>query len=204
MAVQAYRRGLAGRPPVERRIPALTELIDVHVRQENFVSAIGVLNHLRRETLTKEQECRQAILTAQVLRALGLLEKARSVLKLQLSATEAPELHAMVGVELAQCHIDAEDYDSAQQLLTEVLPLLRNEQALWLAEVLLADVCLKLDEPDQAIQIAEKVRDSTAPDELQRRAGRILGEAYLLKKEYEKAALAFSGLKKSQPSRETK
>lgn len=204
MAVQAYRRGLAGRPPVERRIPALMELIDVHVRQENFVSAIGVLNHLRRETLTKEQECRQAVLTAQVLRALGLLEKARSVLKLQLSATDAPELHAVVGVELAQCHIDAEDYESAQQLLTEVLPLLRNEQALWLAEVLLADVCLKMDEPDQAIQIAQKVRDSTAPDELQRRAGRILGEAYLLKKEYEKAALAFSGLKNSQLSKETK
>jgi tetratricopeptide (TPR) repeat protein len=204
MAVQAYHRGLAGRPPAETRIVALMELVSVHIRREDFISAIGVLNHLRCESLTKEQECRQAVLTAEVLRSLGLMEKARSVLKLQLSATDIPALRAMVGVELAQCHMDVEDYESAQRLLTEILPLLRDETSLWLAEVLLAKVCLKMNESDQAIRIARKVLDSTAPKDLQRRAGRILGEAFLRKKEYEKAALAFSGLKTSKPSKETK
>jgi hypothetical protein len=61
-----------------------------------------------------------------------------------------------------------------------------------------------MDEPDQAIRIAKKVRDSSAPDDLQRRAARVLGEAYLIKKEYDKAVLAFSGMKKSQPSKEAK
>ncbi len=204
MAVQAYHRGLAGNPAPEVRVPALMELVNVHIHREDFVSAIGVLNHLRRETLTKEQQCQQAILNAEVLRSLGLMEKARSVLKLQLSAAESAELRAMVGVELAQCHMDVEDYESAQQILTEVLPLLQDEKTLWLAEVLLADVCLKLDEPEQAIRIAKKVTDSTAPADLHRRAARILGEAYLMKKEFEKAALAFSGMKNTPPAKETK
>lgn len=204
MAVQAYHRGLAGSPAAETRIPALMELVSVHLKREDFISAIGVLNHLRTETLTKQQQCRQAVLTSRVLRELGLLEKARSVLKLQLSGTDSPTLRARVGVELAQCHMSAEDYDSAQRLLTEILPLLQDEKSLWLAEVLLADVCLKMGESDRAIRVAKKVCDSTASTELQRRAGRILGEAYLRNKEYDKAALAFSGMKKSPPDREAK
>ncbi|MBN1943980.1 MAG: tetratricopeptide repeat protein [Phycisphaerae bacterium] len=204
MSVQAYHRGLAGRPAAETRIPALMELISVHIRQEDFISAVGVLNHLKRETLTKPQECRQAVLTAQVLRALGLTEKARSVLKLQLGVTDAPELRAEVGIELARCHMALDDHDSARQLLTEVLPLLRDDQLLWRAETLLAEVCLRMGDPDQAIRVAQKVRASLASDELHRKASRTLGEAYLVKREYEKAALALTGLKKSKPAKETK
>ncbi|MBN1556135.1 MAG: tetratricopeptide repeat protein [Phycisphaerae bacterium] len=199
MAVQAYHRGLAGRPEIEKRIPALLELVSVHILQEDFISALGVLNHLAKETLTKEQECRKAVLTARVLRELGLAEKARSVLKLQLSVTDTGDLKAEVGIELARCHMAVEDYDSAQKLLTEILPLLQNNRSLWLAEVLLAEVCLKLDEPDQAIGIVRKVRASAAPIDLQRQASKILGEAFLRKREYEKAALAFTGLKKNLP-----
>lgn len=205
MAVQAYRRGLVGRPPLETRIPALLELVSVHCKQENFIAAIGVLNHLGRENLTDAQQCRKAVLTAEVLRSLGLAEKARSVLKRQLSAVDTPPLRAMVGLELTQCHMDVEDYDSAQRILTEILPTLEDGRTLWLAEVLLAEVCLKMSEPDQAIRIAQKVRVSTAPADLQRWAAKVLGEAHLRKKEYEKAALAFSGLKKKpQPAKEAK
>lgn len=206
MAVQAYRRGLAGRPPAETRIPALLDLVSVHIRQEDFLSAIGVLNHLRRETLTKEQEARQAVLTSRVLRALGLTEKARSVLRLQLSVTENPLLRARVGLELARCHRDLEDYEAARQLLTEILPLLREESSLWPTQLLLAKICLKLEEPDQAIRAAQPVRDSAASERLRRRASRILGEALLMKKEYEKAALALTGRKHFpvSPEKETK
>jgi hypothetical protein len=63
--------------------------------------------------------------------------------------------------------------------------------------VLLAEVCLSLKEPDQAIRTAKKVQNSSCPKELRLWAGKVLGEAYLMKKEYEKAALAFSDMKKS-------
>ncbi len=195
VAVQAYHRGFLGHPAAKVRIPAINELAGLYIKQENYVGAIKILNMLGRERLTTEQACTKALLEAQVFRSIGLVDKARSILRMELSRVNDPDIRSQIGMGLAGCHIASSDYVSARNILMEILPSLSPGENLWQASMELADICIKLNSPDQAIKVIEPVLASNCPDPIRRKAASTLGEAYLLKKEYDKAAFAFSGLK---------
>lgn len=194
-AAEAYRRGLLGGPPADLRIPAMLELVDVHIDQEDFISALGVLDSLLREELTAEQKTDLAILQADIHRSIGLLDRARSVLKLARSQTnQDPTRQARLNAALARCHIDAGDFDQARTLLMGVLPMVTDGPVRGEISVLLGQVCLKTKKYDQAETIAKPVIEMDCPRATRLEAQRILGEVYLARKEYEKAAVMFSGM----------
>jgi len=66
---------------------------------------------------------------------------------------------------------------------------------LWDASLQLANVCVKFNLPDQAISVLKPILKSQCSAEIRRQITNALGEAYLLKKQYNKAALAFADIK---------
>ena len=58
----------------------------------------------------------------------------------------------------------------------------------------MAEICLKMNKPEQAIIIAQDVLSSTTSRLQRQEAQRLLAAAYLAKQEYENAALTFSGM----------
>lgn len=199
VAIQAYHRGFLGHPRAEVRIPAINELAELHIRQKNFVSALKVLNLLTREKLTSEQSCQKVILEAEVFRSIGLIDKARSILRMELSDSDSKN-RSQIGIGLVKCHIATQDYALARSLLMEIIPTLSSEADLWASSIQLASVCIKLNLPDQVVTVLQPILQLNCPVAIRREAASVLGEAYLLKKEYDKAALAFSGLKKEKIS----
>ena len=195
VATQAYRRGFLGRPGAKVRIPAICELTRLYIQQENFVEAIKVLSLLSREKLSAPQSCRKAILAAEIYRSMGLVDKARSILRLELGAVGDKTLRSKIGIGLAKCHIASGDHVSARNLLMEILPNLRPGPDLWNASLQLANVCVKFNQPDQAISVLKPILKSQCSSEIRRQITNALGEAYLLKKQYNKAALAFADIK---------
>jgi tetratricopeptide (TPR) repeat protein len=185
----------------------MLELVDVHIDQEDFISALGVLDSLLREELTAEQKTDLAILQADIHRSIGLLDRARSVLKLARSQTnQNPTRQARLNAALARCHIDAGDFDQARTLLMGVLPMVTDGPVRGEISVLLGQVCLKTKKYDQAETIAKPVIEMDCPRATRLEAQRILGEVYLARKEYEKAAVMFSGMGQapaSQPAADT-
>jgi hypothetical protein len=63
----------------------------------------------------------------------------------------------------------------------------------------LADLCLRVGDPAQAITLTTEVLRSSCPPAVRKRASEILGSAYLAQRDYERAGLAYSGLVGKQP-----
>ncbi|MCD4823823.1 MAG: hypothetical protein K8S55_04400 [Phycisphaerae bacterium] len=194
VAEQAFYRGLLGNPGADIRIPTMMELARVNASQEKFIMALGVLEKLSSEKLSPAQATKKVVLTAEVFRAVGLADKARSLLRMELGAVKDPEQRGRLAVELARCHMAYGDNKSARTLLTQILPTIGAGRTLLDATTLLAEACLKCDEPAQALSLGEKVLLSNPPKDIARRVRQAMGEAYLAKKQYEKAALMFSGM----------
>ncbi len=193
VAAQAFQRGLAGMPDEKERIDALLDLTAVRVKQEEYVLALGVLSDLGNEALTPEQTIRYVRELSRICREIGILDRARSYLRIEINRTDSPRTRALIGLELARCHMDSRDYAAARQLLTEVMPDMPDGLDTLDASALLAEACLALDEPDQAISVAEPILQRNPDAAVAGRLRRVLGEAWLKKNDYARAATYFAG-----------
>ncbi|MBS3820293.1 MAG: tetratricopeptide repeat protein [Planctomycetes bacterium] len=193
VAAQAFQRGLAGAPEESERVDALLDLTTVRINQERYVMALGVLQRLDREQIAPAQIVRHVGLLSRICREIGIIDRARSYLRMELSRCENPQTRAMVGLELARCHIAGRDYGAARKLLTEIMRDLPDGEPVFDASAMLAEACLKLGEPDQAISVAEPILKRDVTPSVKRRLRRVLGEAWLNKDNYAKATACFAG-----------
>ena len=153
---------------------------------------MSALTGLGGRSLRPEHRYRQLLLLSSAYRMMGLADKAASVLRAGIaSISEAPRRVEME-VELARCYVACGDLSAAWLLLTAALPNAVPGEVADRVKCELADVCLKMEKPVQAITIASEVLKSSCPAPMRRRVLNIMGRAYLMQRDYEKAALAFS------------
>lgn len=193
IAVQAFQRGLVGNPEKLARIPALLDLTGLMIRQEQYVQALGIVEKLQAENLWADAACRRAELHAEILRSIGLPDKARGAVRQAMNDLTDPSQQQSLKLELARCHIAARDDREARQVLTDLLPTLPDGPLADQATLLMAEICLRQDEPKQTITLARPLVTSQAPEPVKARARKLLGEAWLALQQYDKAALALSG-----------
>lgn len=193
IAVQAFQRGLVGNPDRRIRIPALMDLTGLLIRQEQFVKALGIIEKLNAEDLWPAAACRRTELHAEILRSIGLADKARGVIRKAMGELVLPEQQQALRLELARCHWAAKDYPEARKVLAELLPSLQAGVLADKASLLLAEVCMAQNEPQQVITLLRPLCGKETPEDLRSKAKSLLGEAYLSLKQYDKAALALSG-----------
>jgi tetratricopeptide (TPR) repeat protein len=171
-------------------VEAISALVEAQIKQENFVAALGTIENVRAWSFSQEQATRLLLLKSNVLRAIGLTDQAIAALADRAQYLTDTQLKANVILELARCHITAQNLDLARAHLTEVLSLVEPGPVSQQASLELADVCLKLDDHRQTISICTKLLDSSASEQTKQQASKILASVYSRQEDYDKAALA--------------
>lgn len=193
-AVAAYQRALLSRPSEKDRPGMLLELAAVQARQQRYPQALAVLGRLHAEELTEGQVFEAMALSSRVYRAMALPDRSIRVIREKLSLLSSSELLARAGLELAGSYREVDDTDSAIKLLEEALPKLRENTDIWNATVMLAELNVKIGKPMVAITMIQELLKGRCPETVRTQAAQVLGNAYLAQKDYDKAALAFSGV----------
>ncbi len=154
--------------------------------------------------LSPEQVHRYLLLTASVYRSVGLPDKAISELRKGINLVFEPQLRAVLGLEIARAYAERGPLQQALSAFAAVLPGMEPSPLVHQAECELAEICLKLGKPDQAITVVRELLKSSCSLAVRERASRILGAAYVQRREYGQAVLAYSGLLLEKPESESK
>lgn len=198
-AVQAYRRSLAADLTRKHVSETTLELAAFLLEINDCVGAMGALGRLAAENLTESQTLAEALLESRVLRAMGLADKAASLIRSK-SAELSSEHAAVLEVELARCRTAAGDLPAARTALAAALPRLGGADA-WNATCDLAEVCLKLQDYSQAVTLCQELLKTSCQGDPRRRALEALAAAYLAQKDYKNAADTYA-LMPAPPAKE--
>ncbi len=219
-AGQAFEYALAGRPGEEEYAEVMLALGQVEMGRGNLLKALRLLEKIPTGPRIDERSCEILARKAQIFRAIGLPDSAIRILRGKVDYIADDRLRAVLLFELAKCYVVTGELTTAREILTSIL--LEIEPGSLVNEVRceLAEVCMKLGDSSQAISICRTVLkgcqrpgsvsgageaglsgaagDGTVSDsaavQICRKALNILGTAYTIEKDYDKAALAFAGI----------
>jgi tetratricopeptide (TPR) repeat protein len=193
-AVQAYKHALTFMPRDDRQVEMLLELVKILVRQEDFVAAHGILERLRPQTVSPAQADEILLAKADVLYAMGLSDQTVSLLKSRLPSASSPDVSARMTILLAQAMADGGDVDGARARLGDLAARLEPGPLAHRATIVLAQICMRCGRNAQAIALCRDLLllKSSCAEEVRRSARDILGRAYRLEKDYERAVAVLS------------
>ena len=163
-------------------------------RSERRRKREDLLAATEKEELTPDQSGRLCLLSARAYRAMSLDENAVAALRKGLAADAEGQTQCGLNVELAQCLADTDEPEKAHSLLTDTLGRMKAGPAAHAATCDLAEICLKLEKPQQAVTLCQELLKAELTPPEQAAAREILGRAYVQQKEYDKAAMALAGL----------
>ena len=194
IARSAFYRGLLGKPGNKAKSKAIFEIALTHIQQEDFVQAIGVLDKLSKMKLTQQQKNRWVLIKAKVLKNIMLYEQANHLLRSAILYSDDEVFKAKLNIALAENNFAAQNFKRAKTILTANISSMPAGKDFNRASVLLAETCLKLNQPKQTISIASKLLPSVTDKNIIKKIRNLLGQSHLKLNEYDKAAVYFSGL----------
>jgi tetratricopeptide (TPR) repeat protein len=192
-ACKAFQCALAGELATEDYIEALSALVKAQIQQDNLVEALESLENIRSWQLPQDEFTKILLLKANVLRAMGLVDKAIAILGDRAQYLPETELKTRISFELAKCYVVNGDLALARKKLVDILALVEPGPLADEVALELADVCLKLGQDSQTISICSQLLDSSPATEIKQKALVLLATAYNSEKNYDKAALSLLG-----------
>jgi tetratricopeptide (TPR) repeat protein len=193
-AVCAYRQALAIAPRDSWRAEMLLDLVHILVQQEDFVGAMGLLEGLSPKEASPPQADEILLARAEILAAMRLPEQVMFLLRRALPSCSSPETHARMTLQLARSMVDCGDANLARETLCELLPKMEPGALAHRTALDLAEVCVQSEHNAQAITVCRELLKSPCSEEVRRSARAILGRAYVREKDYQRAAMALSGM----------
>ncbi|HEV58225.1 MAG TPA: tetratricopeptide repeat protein [Phycisphaerales bacterium] len=171
------------------------ELVEVECRQGNYVTAYDMLQRIPVERLPQYYASRVLVAKARLLREIGLVDTAITLLRRKIEFFADAETRARMTLELARCQVARGDLRIAREDLVEVLGRLREGPLFDKGQLLLAEICVGLEDYAQTERICRGLlsRTESAPAERQR-ALVLLGQAYEGLARPRDAARAYAGL----------
>jgi len=192
-ACDAFQYALAG--PLSRKeyVETISALVKSHIEQEHFIKALDVLENIRSVAFSQKESVEMLLLKSEVLRAMGLVDKAIVVLGDRVEYISDSQLKARISFELTNCYIAKGNLQLARANLTGILILAEPGPFAHEIALELANVCLKLGQNSQAISVCSQLLDSGPSERVKQEALNILATAYTREKNYDSAALALLG-----------
>lgn len=192
-ACDAFKYALEGKLSGQQYVETVSELVNGYTQLQRFVEAIEVLETINLWKFSGKESIEILLLKSNILRTIGLADKAIILIGDKLEYISDPLLKAKTSLELTNCYIAKGDLERAHKNLTEILDVtepgpLANEIA-----VTLADICLQLDRDAQAYSVCLQILDLQPSQPVKQRALNILAAVYKNQKDYNKAALALLG-----------
>jgi len=192
-AFQSALGGLAGELSREQYAETVSALAKGYMQQENFIKALDVLENIRPVAFSQKESVEMLLLKSEVLRAMGLVDKAIVTLGDRVEYIPDSQLKARMSFELTNCYIAKGNLELARANLTEILVLVEPGPFAHDIALELANVCLKLGQNSQAIYVCSQLLDLGPSERIKQEALNILATAYTRQKNYDSAALALLG-----------
>jgi tetratricopeptide (TPR) repeat protein len=201
-AAEALDRALDEPSDRAEYMEALSGLVQAHVGQDDCVKALNALDREPSCPLTRKDRLDISILKAQVLRTMGLAERAISLLEEGLGSAHDSGQRVQVYAEMAACHEAMGQWEPARNALAQVLLIVEPGPVAQQTQLELARVSLKLGRPDRAVSLCRQVLDAGPDGPTQQKAAALLATAYEGQHQYSKAVeslMSSSGGRKSAP-----
>lgn len=191
----AFRNALENSPQKKEYIEVTLELVRSEFEQQNFVVALNILESVPVSQLSQEYACRVLITKTRILRALDLNDTAISLLRRRIEFIVDSQIRARLNFELAKCFAATDDFRIARRKLTDALIDLPAGLPARQANLLLAEVSMKLGQNERARSVClQLLRSPDIDDEIRREALNLLGRIYTGLNQHDNAAMAYAGL----------
>jgi len=191
----AFRYALENSPQKKEYIEVTLQLVRSEFEQQNFIVALNILESVPVSQLSQEYACRVLIAKTHILRALDLNDTAISLLRRRIEFIADSQIRARLNFELAACFAATDDFRIAQRKLTDALIDMPAGLEAQQANLLLANVSMKLGQKERARDICLKLlRSPDIDDEIHRDALNLLGRIYTGLNQHDNAAMAYAGL----------
>jgi len=192
-AETALRRALAAGPPHPLRAKVTLTLAEVLGQAEAYPEALALVARLAGDGAPAEKVDQAVLLEGRLLRRMGLADRAMRRLKDRRTRAASTRAAIEMEIELARCFVALDRPEDARRLLEAAVAYLEPGPLAQAASVELAEVYLATGRINQAVSLARSLLAETPTEAVRRRALRTLGRAYLACRDYDRAALAFSG-----------
>ncbi|MFC1652352.1 tetratricopeptide repeat protein [Planctomycetota bacterium] len=187
-ACDAYKRVLTGTVDQEAYFNALRGYAEARLQLDDPVDALNKLQSEHPWTLSRQQNNTVTLLTAQALRSMSLLGKAKRLLEEQLAQMPDREQRAQAYGILGQCALELNDVQGARQSFSEVLVLAQPGVLMQEASLGLARVCMALNDLDKTVEFCQQVLAAKPEVSLEQQAMQLLAQAYEQSEAYDRAA----------------
>jgi tetratricopeptide (TPR) repeat protein len=192
-ALQYALNGPVGSLSKERYVKAVSALVETHIKLDNLVEALALLENLDTWQFSKKESLEMLIVKGRVLRLMSLPDKAIVLLADKAESLPASELKTKMYFEVANCYIDRGNLDFAHTILTEMLMSAAPGPLLHEITLRLAEVCLMLDQNKQTVTVCKQLLDSEVSNQIKQKARKVLAAAYHQQKDFDDAALVLAG-----------
>lgn len=177
----------------EKYIDAISSLVDIYMKQDDFVKALDMLEGIDSIALSQEESINALLLKSKALRAMGLVDKAISMLNDQSRYINDIQLKMKIEFETGKCYAEKGELDLAKETLVGILALAEPGPLLHRIALKLGEVCLQLGENSQTIAVCNQLLDLDPSEQIKQEAFAMLSKAHNQQKNYNRAALALMG-----------
>ena len=189
-ACDALNRTVRNASAIDEYVEAVSALVDAQIRQKNFVAALGTIENVRSWPFSQQQVTQLLLLKSNVLREMGLIDQAATILTDKAPYLTDSRLKADIMLELAKCYFAAGNLDLARAHLAKAIPLIEPGPKAQRANLDLAKICLNLGDYQQTITICTQLLESSAGERIKQEASKVLASAYSGQQDFDKAAEA--------------
>ncbi len=182
-ALNLARKGELSR---QQHVETVGALAQTYIAQGLFLDALHILEEAGGWQLSQREGVELLLLRTQVLRSIGLTDKAITLLADKSPYLPDPELRGKVAVELGRCYRGAGALELARKTLSEAFTTVETGPLAQEIGGELADTCLRLGQPAQAIAICTPLLEHAGPTEKEEILG-LLAQAYRQQRKYTQA-----------------
>ena len=192
-AEAALRRGLALEPSHPLRSDVLLTLADSLAGREEFAEALALLHRVEEEGGPADRIDQAILAEGRLLQDMGLVQRALHRLKDRRPEAAGVRAAVEMEIELARCSMALGRPEDARHLLEGAAAHLEPGPLARRVSAELAEVHLALGRVQEAASLARSVLAEATVPATRDRALKTLGQAYLARRDYERAAIAFAG-----------
>jgi len=192
-AETALRRALTLEPAQPLRADATMALADILAQAEEFAEALALLHRVEAEGAPADRIDSAVLDEARLLQDMGLVQRALHRLKDRRPKTAGAQAAVEMEIEIARCAVALDRPDDARRLLEGAAAHLDPGPLARRVSAELAEVHLALGRIREAANFARSVLAEDPEPAVRRQALQTLGKAYLARRDYDRAAIAFAG-----------
>ncbi|MEJ5259692.1 MAG: tetratricopeptide repeat protein [Anaerohalosphaeraceae bacterium] len=179
----------------EEAFQANLNLIEAKIARQHYVEAIEILEGISESRLSQKQMCELLLRRSRILRETDLAETAVSLLRRRREFIADAGLRAQIGLELARCYIQMQDFSAAEKELTEAVYDLQEPSEIEEGMYLLAQTAFQRGRLDTARTFCEQILSMEGVSEsMRQKTFVLLGRVYEGQQRYADAAMAYGGI----------